>query len=94
MISGIPPRASENSTTTSQNLEKRVDVAELSCLSQLFKFIANAMSQHNSFKKGSASALKKRNVLKRFERVELLAKRGQWSDGDRVVGLRKTKPAE
>jgi small basic protein (TIGR04137 family) len=36
----------------------------------------------------------KRNVLKRFERVELLKKRGQWKDGDRVIGLRKTKSEE
>ena len=34
----------------------------------------------------------KRNVLKRFERTELLKKRGQWKDGDRITGLRKTKP--
>jgi len=33
-----------------------------------------------------------RNVLKRFERVALLRKRGQWKEGDRVTGLRKTKP--
>jgi small basic protein (TIGR04137 family) len=31
-------------------------------------------------------------VLKRFERVNLLKKRGQWKDGDRGLGLRKTKP--
>jgi small basic protein (TIGR04137 family) len=30
--------------------------------------------------------------LKRFERAALLKKRGQWNDGDRVTGLRKTKP--
>jgi small basic protein (TIGR04137 family) len=49
------------------------------------------MSQHPSFK--SAGALQvKRNVLKRYERVEILRKRGQWKEGDRVVGLRKTKP--
>lgn len=49
------------------------------------------MAQHRSLK--SASALgAKRNVMKRFERVEILKKRGQWKDGDRVVGLRKTKP--
>lgn len=52
------------------------------------------MSQHPSFKKGTGGAQKKRNVLKRFERVELLAKRGQWKDGDRVCGLRKTRPDE
>jgi len=34
----------------------------------------------------------KRTVLKRFERVELLKKRGQWKSGDRVTGLVKTKP--
>lgn len=49
------------------------------------------MSQHTSFK-NSGVLLVKRNVLKRFERVELLKKRGQWKDGDRVTGLRKTKP--
>lgn len=52
------------------------------------------MSQHRSFRKGLSGALKKRNVLKRFERVELLKKRSQWKDGDRVMGLRKTKPEE
>lgn len=29
--------------------------------------------------------------MKRFERVEVLKKRGQWKDGDRITGLRKTK---
>ena len=52
------------------------------------------MSQHKSFKKGAAGSLSKRNVLKRFERVELLKKRSQWSDGDRVLGLKKTKPED
>ena len=54
------------------------------------------MSQHKSFRKGLSSLLKKRNVLKRFERVELLRKRGQFEDGEgtRVTGLRKTKPAD
>ncbi|GAB4270784.1 MAG TPA: small basic protein [Opitutae bacterium] len=50
------------------------------------------MSQHNSFKRGTAAALKKRNVLKRFERVELLKKRKKWAEGDRVFSLPKTKP--
>ena len=50
------------------------------------------MSQHPSFKSGGGAAARKRNVLKRFERVELLKKRGQWKDGERVTGLRKTKP--
>ncbi len=49
------------------------------------------MSQHNSLQ-GSSGLVVKRNVLKRFERVELLRKRGVWKAGDRVQGLRKTKP--
>jgi len=48
------------------------------------------MSQHNSLK-GQGGLVIKRNVLKRFERVILLKKRGQWKEGDRVQGLRKTK---
>jgi len=48
------------------------------------------MSQHRSLR--AASTLGgKRNVLKRFERTEILKKRGQWKDGDRITGLRKTK---
>lgn len=50
------------------------------------------MSQHNSLKASGGGLISKRNVLKRFERVDLLKKRGQWKSGDRVMGLRKTKP--
>lgn len=49
------------------------------------------MSQHRSLQ-GTSGLVIKRNVLKRFERVEVLQKRGQWKPGDRVQGLRKTKP--
>ena len=49
------------------------------------------MSQHRSLR-AVATMGGKRNVLKRFERVGLLKKRGQWKDGDRITGLRKTKP--
>src|SRR5438093_1721210 len=49
------------------------------------------MSQHRSLK-GASTIAAKRNVLKRFERVELLKKRGQFKDGSRVIGLPKTKP--
>jgi len=49
------------------------------------------MSQHRSLK-GASTIAAKRNVLKRFERVELLKKRGQWKAGTKVVGLPKTKP--
>ncbi len=51
------------------------------------------MSQHPSLKsKGTITA--KRSVLKRFERVELLQKRGQWKEGRSVIGLPKTKPED
>ena len=49
------------------------------------------MSQHRSLR-AAATLGGKRNVLKRFERVEILKKRGEWKDGDRITGLRKTKP--
>jgi small basic protein (TIGR04137 family) len=49
------------------------------------------MSQHKSLQ-GISGIVVKRNVLKRFERIDLLKKRGQWKTGDRVTGLRKTKP--
>jgi small basic protein (TIGR04137 family) len=49
------------------------------------------MSQHKSLQ-GSSGIVIKRNVLKRFERVAILKKRGQWKEGERVSGLRKTKP--
>ena len=50
------------------------------------------MSQHSSLKSSGGSSMVKRNVLKRFERVAILKKRGQWKEGERVAGLRKTKP--
>ncbi len=49
------------------------------------------MSQHSSLKSASKIAVK-RNVLKRFERVELLKKRGKWDKHNRGLGLPKTKP--
>jgi len=51
------------------------------------------MSQHSSLK-GSSKIVTKRNVLKRFERVDLMKKRGQWKEKSRGFGLAKTKPAE
>lgn len=49
------------------------------------------MSQHKSYGKASNSS-QKRNVLKRFERVDVLKKLGRWKDGEntRVTGLPKT----
>lgn len=48
------------------------------------------MSQHRSLR-AAATLGGKRNVLKRFERLEVLKKRGQWKEGERITGLRKTK---
>jgi small basic protein (TIGR04137 family) len=49
------------------------------------------MSQHNSFKATASAGSAKRSVLKRFERLDLLKKRGTWK-GTRLSGLPKTKP--
>jgi len=49
------------------------------------------MSRHRSLKTASGIATK-RNVLKRFERVEILKKRGKFKPGDNVFKLPKTKP--
>lgn len=52
------------------------------------------MSQHSSLK-GSSKITVRRNVLKRFERVDILTKRGQMKkDEVRGFGLPKTKPEE
>jgi small basic protein (TIGR04137 family) len=48
------------------------------------------MSQHRSLR-AAATLGGKRNVMKRFERLEILKKRGEWKPGDRITGLRKTK---
>ena len=50
------------------------------------------MSMHSSLKSATKIAAK-RNVLKRFERVELLKAKGKWKAGDRAFGLPKTKSA-
>ncbi len=48
------------------------------------------MSRHPSF--GKTGIAKKRNVLKRFQRIDLLKKQGRLKEGDSVYGLPKTKP--
>ena len=60
-------------------------------LTQFFEQEKKKMSQHRSLR-GSSKITSRRNVLKRFERVNLLQKRGQWKEGDRGLGLKKTKP--
>ena len=48
------------------------------------------MSRHPSFGK-SIKGAKKRNVLKRFERIDVLKKLGRWNpERERVTGLPKT----
>ena len=49
------------------------------------------MSMHRSLKSASKVATR-RNVLKRFERIEVLKGAGKWKEGDRGRGLPKTKP--
>ena len=51
------------------------------------------MSQHPSLKIGSGIK-KKRNVLKRFERINMLSATGRWKEGEKVLGLPKTKVLE
>ena len=51
------------------------------------------MSMHSSLK-GAAKIRTKRNVLKRFERIDALKKDGRWKEGDRAHGLPKTKPED
>jgi small basic protein (TIGR04137 family) len=48
------------------------------------------MSQHPSLKVASKITTK-RNVLKRFERIDRLLEKGKWKEGDRALGLPKTK---
>ena len=69
--------------------------ARPSCVRNYARFLSSGrerfiMSQHSSLRAASTTG-GKRNVMKRFERVALLKKRGQWKAGDRVTGLRKTK---
>jgi small basic protein (TIGR04137 family) len=62
-------------------------------LAQPSVIVPRTMSQHRSLR-GQGAIKAKRNVLKRFERVEVLKKRGQFKEGQSVIGLKKTKPDE
>jgi small basic protein (TIGR04137 family) len=70
---------------------RRVEKPAGRCNVAALNFPGAFMSQHRSLK-GASTITAKRNVLKRFERVELLKKRGQFKDGQKVLGLPKTKP--
>ncbi|GAB4228037.1 MAG: small basic protein [Chlamydiales bacterium] len=49
------------------------------------------MSRHPSFGKSTKGGAK-RNVLKRFERIDVLKKIGRWKEGEnkKITGLPKT----
>jgi small basic protein (TIGR04137 family) len=47
------------------------------------------MSQHPSLRSASKITTK-RNVLKRFERIDILRESGKWKEGDKGTGLPKT----
>jgi small basic protein (TIGR04137 family) len=83
-------------SNTGKNRRQRANVIHLknSGPGLMWRFLyarSKFMSQHRSLK-GASTIAAKRNVLKRFERVELLKKRGQWEEGRKVIGLPKTKP--
>lgn len=63
------------------------------CLSQKFNRskLGFIMSRHSSFGK-AISGTKKRNVLKRYERIDVLKKLGRWDmeKNQKVTGLPKT----
>lgn len=48
------------------------------------------MSKHPSLKM-SGKIKAKRNVLKVYERINILSKDGRWKEGSKVFGLPKTK---
>jgi small basic protein (TIGR04137 family) len=60
----------------------------------LFQKLSNgkvSMTRHSSYGK-SGKVSKKRNVMKRFERIAVLKQLGRWEDGvnTKVTGLPKT----
>lgn len=48
------------------------------------------MSRHKSLK-STSKIVTRRNVLKRFERIDIMRKEGKWKDGDRAFGLPKIR---
>jgi small basic protein (TIGR04137 family) len=82
---GAPDPALFPSVIFSQNL---IDLSQ-----DVDQFTGLIMSQHPSLK-GKGAIQAKRSVLKRFERVDLLKKRGQFEPNQSVIGLPKTKPED
>ena len=58
-----------------------------------FWYRRKKMTQHRSLK-AAVKITEKRNVLKRFERIDILRAGGKWKDGDRAFGLPKAKAAK
>ncbi len=50
------------------------------------------MSQHSSLKASDSRGGKRRNVLKRSERIKILRDKGKLKEDDKVYGLPKVKP--
>ena len=91
MMPGFPPvTQAEIASSEKMTQKKAVAIPPRSLQSPR---PTNFMSQHPSLK-GKGAIQAKRSVLKRFERVELLKKRGQFKEGQRVIGLPKTKPED
>jgi len=72
-----------------KNANKHIYSAVIQKINQEF-FI---MSRHPSLK-SSGKIRSKRNVLKRYERIDILSKDGRWKEGTKVLGLPKTKHVE
>jgi len=53
----------------------------------------NMGGRHSSLK-STGKIRSKRNVLKKFERIDILTKGGRWKPGDKVLGIPKTKAVE
>lgn len=51
------------------------------------------MSQHPSLRSGSTLKVKK-SVLKRYDRIEIMKKKGKWDEEKSIYGLPKTKIEE
>ncbi|EKD26844.1 MAG: hypothetical protein ACD_79C00991G0004 [uncultured bacterium] len=50
------------------------------------------MSQHKSLKTPGGGIIKKRSVMKRWERIDELKRIGKRKDQDPIYNLPKTKP--
>ena len=85
-------RPVQKKTTLNRDLKFTKTALQLhSRIPDSFQKLVNDMTRHASYGKTNKGG-KKRNVLKRFERVDMLRKLGKWVDGTntKVTGLPKT----